>query len=55
VQTPSMSNIQPRVPFQNLTNINFSSPTFQGTHHFEAESSIRHIINHISLGWFQRQ
>ncbi|WJX73305.1 DNA helicase [Trifolium repens] len=38
-----------RVPFQNLTNINFTTPRFQGTHDFEAGPSVRHI-NDTALG-----
>jgi hypothetical protein len=38
-----------RVPFQNLTNINFTTSRFQGTHDFEAGSSVRHI-NDTALG-----
>jgi hypothetical protein len=43
------NNVASRVPFQNLTNTNFSSTRFQGVHDFEAGPSVRHI-NDTALG-----
>ncbi|WJX40694.1 hypothetical protein P8452_28142 [Trifolium repens] len=39
----STNNIASRVSFQNITNISFTSTRIQGTHDFEAGSSVRHI------------
>jgi hypothetical protein len=45
------NNVASRVSFQNLTNVIFSRPKFQGTHDFEAGPSVSHgkklILNHI--------
>ncbi|KAK2399974.1 hypothetical protein QL285_049719 [Trifolium repens] len=43
------NNVASRVPFQNLTNTNFSSTRFRGVHDFEAGPSVRHI-NDTALG-----
>jgi hypothetical protein len=45
------NNVASRVPFQNLTNTNFSSTRFQGVHDFDAGPSldilmIPHLVSH---------
>jgi hypothetical protein len=45
----SANSVASTMPFQNLTNMNFTTTRFQRNHDFEAGPSVTHI-NDIALG-----
>lgn len=49
-QTTSETNRDHMMPFNDLTNLNFTSSRVQGTHDNEAGTSSRRRINHTTSG-----
>lgn len=51
-QTSCTINNHTRGPFQNLTNMNFPSSYFYGTHHNEVNPNILTYVDDVALGWW---